>query len=480
MKYIRIKLCVLLFSIILTTSAVMGVNHDIVFVLIPASAEPPASGINSQLPSDRYVDGCQIVRLNLSDTRKKVVPLTSEFVSARDPEVSFDGQEILFAGKRRKGDSWQIWRMNRKGGNKQQITHGNSSAVSPLYIGSLFHLNDKAPTRKLLYTGIEGRLYTCDLDGGNWQRITFNLHTEFSPAVLPNGRVIFSSMKNGVFDLLAVNIDGTDLMGYVDGSVVPGNKEMVRIGGDGRVYFIETDVKRWLGGGRLSYVSRWRPSHSYGVLGDDGIFHSPCPMPDGSLIFSYRSKEKESLFRLYNQKFCRGPGGGFSKEPLGRRRQVFGVNGYHCVDAHVLALHPTVQGRSSFVEHKRETGIFYCIDVYISRLAGVKESARGSIKGVRVLEGVLDGGEPRILGTAPVEEDGSFHIEVPAKTPVAFQLLDKGGMVVGGQSTWTWVMPRESRGCIGCHEDRELAPPNKLSRAIIKPAVKLKKNKVSK
>ncbi len=79
----------------------------------------------------------------------------------------------------------------------------------------------------------------------------------------------------------------------------------------------------------------------------------------------------------------------------------------------------------------------------------------------------------RILGTAPVEADGSFHIRVPAKTPLAFQLLDKEGKVITTQLTWTWVMPRESRGCIGCHEDRELAPPNQLPRAVVKPAVQI-------
>jgi len=107
----------------------------------------------------------------------------------------------------------------------------------------------------------------------------------------------------------------------------------------------------------------------------------------------------------------------------------------------------------------------------------VKRLAPGAIKQVRVLAGVFAEGEPavvrRILGTAPVEPDGSFHIRVPAKTPLAFQLLDNKGNVIISQTSWTWVMPRESRGCIGCHEDRELAPPNQFPKAVIKPAVHL-------
>lgn len=485
------RLCLLLTGVILTlcfgmgTRAVPPTGPDIIFVRIPAAAKPSSPSINTQLPSDRYVDGCQIVRFSLSGSQGKVVHLTAEFLSACDPAISFDGQKILFAGKQKKGEPWQIWQMDGNGGNKIQITRGNSDSVSPLYVGSLFHLDDKAPTRKIVYQG-GNHLYTCDLDGKNPQRITYNLYTEFAPDVLPNGRIIFSSLKNNdletgsgkSLDLLAVNIDGTDLMGYLTSLDVPGDKEMVRIARDGRVYFIQSDLSEWLGGGSLANVSSRQPTHSYNLLAhcENGFYHSPCPLPDGGLIVSYRSKKKGSLYGLKIIKsFCEGVQGGrfLQKEsPL-----VAGGNNYHCVDARVLAPHPAVKGRSSFVDHNRDTGIFYCISAYISDRPEVKQLAYGSIERVRVLEGVFLDREAvvthRILGTAPVEPDGSFHIRVPAETPLAFQLLDKEGKVITSQHSWAWVMPRESRGCIGCHEDRELAPPNQLPLAIIKPAVQL-------
>jgi hypothetical protein len=150
---------------------------------------------------------------------------------------------------------------------------------------------------------------------------------------------------------------------------------------------------------------------------------------------------------------------------------------HHCIDACVLTPHPVVKGRSSFENPAQETGVFYCINVYVSDRPGVNRLSKGSIKQVRVLEGVrLEREEAvsrRVLGTAPVEPDGSFHIRVPAKTPLAFQLLNKQGKVVSSQFTWTWVMPRESRGCVGCHEGREMAPPNQFPRALVKPAVVL-------
>ena len=320
------QLCLLLGGVIFSFYFVMGAGvppptgPDIIFVRIPAAAKPSSPSMTTQLPWDRYVDGCQIVCFSLSDTRGEAVPLTAEFLSARDPAVSFDGQKILFAGKQRKGESWQIWQMDGSGGNKIQITRGNSDSVSPLYVGSLFHLDDKAPTRKIVYQG-GNHLYTCDLDGKNPQRITYNLYPEFAPDVLPNGRIIFSSLKNNglekTLDLLAVNIDGTDLMGYLTGLDVPGDKEMVRISRDGRIYFIQSDLSEWLGGGSLAYVSSRRPAHSYNVFtpGENGYYHSPCPLPDGGLIVSYRSKKKGSLYGLKIIKsFCGGSRGAvFSK-----------------------------------------------------------------------------------------------------------------------------------------------------------------------
>ena len=79
----------------------------------------------------------------------------------------------------------------------------------------------------------------------------------------------------------------------------------------------------------------------------------------------------------------------------------------------------------------------------------------------------------RTLGEVPLEYDGSFHIEVPAQVPLRFELLDERGAAVARQDSWTWVMPREWRGCIGCHEDREMAAPNVLADAFVKPAVRL-------
>lgn len=65
----------------------------------------------------------------------------------------------------------------------------------------------------------------------------------------------------------------------------------------------------------------------------------------------------------------------------------------------------------------------------------------------------------RILGIVPVEEDGSAHFSCPSNTFVFFQLLDKNKMMVQSMRSGTIVQPGESQSCIGCHDNRSMAPP---------------------
>jgi hypothetical protein len=64
-----------------------------------------------------------------------------------------------------------------------------------------------------------------------------------------------------------------------------------------------------------------------------------------------------------------------------------------------------------------------------------------------------------VLGTVPVEEDGSASFRVPSGLPVFFQALDAEGRAVQTMRSLTYVQPGETLTCIGCHESRDLAPP---------------------
>ena len=468
-------------------------NPDLIFVQIPVTAQP-ADQNKSYITSarDSYVAHARIV--HLAPDEKEPVNLTAGFFSACDPDVSFDGKYILFAGKKMSDDFWQIWQMRSDGTELKRITSVPVNCLMPVYAGNRFYLDDPQPTPQIIYaaevpgwfnpveSGPVLAIYGTDHEGKAIHRLTFNLFSDFSPDVLADGRIVFSSRQptgNGRLALMAINNDGTDLMPYYGNHESPVYKEMVHISDtDKRVYYIESDTLRWLGGGSIAEISQSRPLHSWRRLTgpDQGIFHSPCPLPGAGLIASFRQNESEP-FGLYQIDAAKGS----------LLNTVFVDPAWHSVDAQPLTAHPVVQGRSNWLIPGTTTGVFYCLDSYRSDLPEGDSVENGDICYVRVSQGLPDKAvahndsevkrqntsipvSRRVLGTVPVEKDGSFQVRVPAHTPINFQLLDKDYVKIREQRGWTWVIGNENRGCIGCHENREFSPPNKMVDAVKQPA----------
>ncbi len=67
----------------------------------------------------------------------------------------------------------------------------------------------------------------------------------------------------------------------------------------------------------------------------------------------------------------------------------------------------------------------------------------------------------QVVGTVPVEADGSAHFQVPVDTPVYFQLLDENFMELRRMRSFISFQPGEVRSCVGCHESRSMAPTSK-------------------
>jgi len=65
----------------------------------------------------------------------------------------------------------------------------------------------------------------------------------------------------------------------------------------------------------------------------------------------------------------------------------------------------------------------------------------------------------QVLGTVPVEADGSALFEVPARTPVLFQALDARGRAVQTMRSLVYLQPGEYQSCTGCHEQRMKTAP---------------------
>ena len=111
---------------------------------------------------------------------------------------------------------------------------------------------------------------------------------------------------------------------------------------------------------------------------------------------------------------------------------------------------------------------FFIQDIYEGE--GLKGIPRGTVKALRLhayeyaylrttsdhnWHGIQSGWDiKRILGTVPVEEDGSVMFKAPANTPISIQPLDKDGVAVQWMRSWVTGQPGELVSCIGCHENQ--------------------------
>lgn len=80
-----------------------------------------------------------------------------------------------------------------------------------------------------------------------------------------------------------------------------------------------------------------------------------------------------------------------------------------------------------------------------------------------------------VLGEVDIEADGSCSFEVPAHTPVYFQILDAKGYTIQSMRSWSTLQSGERLSCVGCHEPKiDAAPtPRNTALAFSKPPQKL-------
>jgi formylglycine-generating enzyme required for sulfatase activity len=139
------------------------------------------------------------------------------------------------------------------------------------------------------------------------------------------------------------------------------------------------------------------------------------------------------------------------------------------------------------VKLDRQDALVYLQDVYQG--PSMQGIPRGTVKRLRVfayhfgyqgLAGIdhrvgADGPWEckRILGTVPVQLDGSALFRVPAKTPFSVQPLDAEGKAVQLMRSWMTAMPGETLSCVGCHDNRGAAPPPRSTMALAQPPVEI-------
>lgn len=74
-----------------------------------------------------------------------------------------------------------------------------------------------------------------------------------------------------------------------------------------------------------------------------------------------------------------------------------------------------------------------------------------------------------LLGTVPVEPDGSAYFRAPARKPLYFQAVDAGGRAVQSMRSIVYLQPGERRSCVGCHEQPGTGPARRQTLAFARP-----------
>jgi mono/diheme cytochrome c family protein len=132
-----------------------------------------------------------------------------------------------------------------------------------------------------------------------------------------------------------------------------------------------------------------------------------------------------------------------------------------------------------------DTGVFVLQDVYAS-LPRLRKSSVKALRIVQVLPKSTPGkdlppigipsGAPgkQVLGTVPVEPDGSAHFVAPARKELAFQALDERGLAVQVMRSGTYLQPGEHATCVGCHEPRASSPPGARPLALRRQASRIR------
>lgn len=431
----------------------------LVFTQVPAGA---ADMLDGNVSDQRYPADSRIVSFDRLEPEGGIRVLTEDFHSARAPALSPDGRRMVFSGQQRERGPWQIWEMELKRGRTRLVTPFEGS-TDPAYLadGSIAF---SAPATD--GTTVAGHaLYTVGPEGGDPTRVTFHPGLDYAPTVLRDGRLLFvirESPDSPVSRLFTMRYDGTAAELFYESR--GGGRQNGRAWEtpDDRVVFVES-ADSHAPGGRLIAVSEHRPLHSRIDLGsgNGGTFHSVFPLSSNEYLVSYRA-----------------PGGDryglHSFEPMGGRLEPILAPdpGYHAVEPVVVVARLAPKSFVSVVDLQRDTGELYCLDTDLSDLPPDLPPDRTpgsaiSSASLRILS------TTGILGELPLEEDGSFYIQIPADTPVRLETLDAAGRVVRGPSAWIWVRPNERRGCIGCHEDRELAPENRVPLAVESPPVSI-------
>jgi HEAT repeat protein len=443
------------------------------------------------------------------------------------PEPSFDGKKVLFA-MRRDGEDWfHLYEVNVDGTGLRQLTDGPFNDFAGVYLpdGRIVFCSDRTGYLEEYHEERTETLFLMNGDGRGIQQLTFAPGTYFEPAVLRDGRILFSFWDAFHIDVPPFDKHETYLM-----TVNPDGTEERQVFGAGRYRFFNRERHSAVGltqarempDGRILVQSEMGPAlldlraglsvrdaltpifpgttsvqlggTTHRVhLSPLGTRSTPYPLQDGRFLYSATLPGARDS-------------GIYVADPDTRsERLVINIPNYAEFDAvPVLVERPQPAVLPKRVRPKSDTARFL---VVAGRTADNPERAAALKRAryFRVIEAEYTGVttsshtnlETRILGTVPILADGSAYFEAPADTPLFLDPVDAAGnrvlmewsypntaVAVGTHYPSTqmaYMVGRrgETKGCYGCHAPQTEAVPNVALEALKHPPVKVARHSLS-
>jgi hypothetical protein len=452
------------------------------------------------------------------------------------PEVSWDAGRVLFAYceapttpadtiQGHKSRYYHLYSVRPNGGDLRQITSGAYDDFAPRYLPDgriVFISTRRGGWHRCGTPGCENYVLTvASADGRSIHPISFHETQEWDPAVLEDGRIVYTRWdyvdRHPVFyeHLWTTTPDGArasslfgnntfDPVGVWEARPVPGSRRIMATAAAHHAMtagsVILLDPAKGVDGPQP--IARLTPDvpfpESETPVAPSWYAQMPGTTPveteqnrrwPGHVYRSPYPLSERLFFAAYSYRQLIG-------EPRGNAANMFGL--YLCDadgnkellyrDPAIASLWPVpLRPRrrppavySSLDRSLGDRGVFVLQNVYES----LPQVPRGSIKALRIVQVLpkttpgkdmppigIPSGAPgkQVLGTVPVEPDGSAHFLAPARKELAFQALDDRGMAVQIMRSGTYLQPGEKTTCVGCHESRSTAPPMANSIAQRRP-----------
>jgi len=459
----------------------------------------------SDAQSERHFEpGSSLCLLEMKDGQPAIrTLLTDPGGVIRDPDVSYDGDRILFAWKKSdRRDDYHLYELELATGDVRQLTFGLGFAdYEGAYLPNgdlVFNSTRCVQSVDCFFTEVSN-LYTCGADGQFLRRLAFDqVHSNY-PAVTDDGRVLYTRWeyndRGQIFTqaLFQMNPDGTGQTecygnnSYFPTAIlharqVPRSQKVLAIAAGhhnpqtGKLIMLDPERGRQENDGvQLVAPVRRTPAVRLNPYGQQGeLWQYPYPLSETDCLVGYSAwgwAREPLLFGIYYMAFD------------GRRELLARDPAVSC-NQPVPVRRPVPHQRPSTVNYAKDTGTFYVQDVYAG--PGLVGVPRGTASKLRVIAlefrpTVIGGNhnrgeagaafvgtpvsvsqgswEPKtVLGEAPIHADGSVFFTAPARLPVYFQVIDHQGHMIQTMRSWATLQPGENASCVGCHEHKGASP----------------------